>query len=142
MKAKTKIMIAMGIIIVTISVLMITGFLNMSGRSVSIEQVLAPGFEYEGKFLRIEGELLEGYVYSAAQLTLEFQITDGERILNVIHDGYQPDNFYEGVIVIVTGNYRADDGVFVADTVQTRCPSTYEEEIRGEGGENPTKGKI
>jgi cytochrome c-type biogenesis protein CcmE len=137
MKAKTKITIAVSIIMVTIAFMMVTGFLNMSGRAVTIEQVLAPGFAYEGKFLRTEGKLLDGYVWNVAEVTLEFQITDGERVLNVFYQGFQPDNFYKDVDVILTGQYQGD-GLFIADSVQTRCPSTYVEEVHyEEGAENP-----
>ncbi|MBS4024356.1 MAG: cytochrome c maturation protein CcmE [Clostridia bacterium] len=136
MKANTKVTIAALIIIATIAVMMVTGFLNMSGRTVTIEQVLATGVEYEGKFLRTEGQLMEGYVFNVKDITLEFQITDGERILNVFYKGFQPDNFDVGIDVILTGNYQED--VFIADSVQTRCPSTYEAEVNyDEDAENP-----
>src|SRR5699024_12261756 len=47
--------------------------------------------------------------------------------LDVIHNGVEPDNFSDDVIVIVHG-YILDNGVFEAERVQTRCPSSYEGE--------------
>ncbi|MDW7675559.1 MAG: cytochrome c maturation protein CcmE [Bacillota bacterium] len=130
MKAKTKILIAAAIIVVTISGLMVMGISNFSGRMVTIEAVLASDGKLDEKFLRIEGDLVpDSTEWNAAAVELTFQITDGERILDVYHNGFQPDNFYEGVEVILEGYYKGD-GLFVAETVQTRCPSTYEEDVR------------
>lgn len=131
MKGKSKTLIAAFVIFSVIGVMMVMGITNLSGRAVTIEQVLAPGFEFEDRYLRVEGELLEGYSWNTRDVVLTFDISDGENVLSVVHEGFQPDNFYAGVEVIVEGYYQGD-GTFVAESVQTRCPSAYEEEKHGE----------
>ncbi|MGF7184038.1 cytochrome c-type biogenesis protein CcmE [Desulfitispora alkaliphila] len=134
MKAKTKLIIAAAIIIITIGTLMVMGISSTSGNMVTVQQVLAADANYEDRLLRIEADLVPGSVnWSAEKVELTFQVTDGERKLNVLHHGIQPDNFYEGVEVILQGRYHDSEELFIAESVQTRCPSSYEEDVREQG---------
>ncbi len=129
MKVSTKLTIATVIIVLTIGTLMVMGFTNFSGQIVTIESVMTSEGRYDGKYLRLEGVLVEGSVnWNARDIELTFQLTDGEKFLNVYHQGIKPDNFTPGHDVILEGHYKGN-GLFVAERVQTRCPSSYEEEV-------------
>ena len=60
-----------------------------------------------------------------ADLTLRFQMTDGDRAVPVSYRGVIPDTFGDKGEVVVEGVYRAD-GIFDASFLMAKCPSKYE----------------
>lgn len=130
MRVNTKLIIAAVIIVATIGGLMVMGISNFSGQMLTIDAVMASSGELDGKYIKLEGDLVDDSTnWDASKIELTFQVTDGQRVLDVYHQGIQPDNFYGGIQVILEGYYTGD-GLFEAEKVQTRCPSTYEEDIR------------
>ena len=50
---------------------------------------------------------------------------DPSQSLRIRYRGIIPDTFKPGVEVIVEGGIQPEDGVFVAKTLMTKCPSKY-----------------
>jgi cytochrome c-type biogenesis protein CcmE len=56
---------------------------------------------------------------------LNFQITDGDAIVNVSYLGAPPQNFDEEIEVVVIGTMNTID-TFGANQILTKCPSKYD----------------
>jgi cytochrome c-type biogenesis protein CcmE len=61
-------------------------------------------------------------------MSCNFDLQEGEAILQVHFVGVRPDLFKNGAEVIVEGIYM--NGVFEADILQTKCASRYEGDLR------------
>lgn len=80
--------------------------------------------------VRINGEVVADSENWDAQATrLEFKIQDsgGQETLKVVYFGPRPDNFQKATSAILEGS-MAEDGIFHASNLLTKCPSRYEEE--------------
>lgn len=73
--------------------------------------------------IQVIGEVVHGSIRTSSNLN--FQITDGESTLNVIYSGAPPQNFIEGIEVVVIGRMSTED-TFNANQVLTKCPSKYQ----------------
>jgi len=77
--------------------------------------------------VRVQGQVLAGSVEQEdVGRILRFTIisTDGNDTIPVVYEGLVPDAFTEGNDVVVEG-YLDSDGIFLAHTLQTKCPSRY-----------------
>lgn len=127
MKKNTKILLVGFAFMIGVLTLLIVATPGSASRELSINEI-----NYEmlkGKFITTQGFLIEESVkWDADNIEIYFEIqeeeTNGE-VLKVIYNGVRPDNFSEGVIVIVSGFFQ-EGGLFVAEKVQTKCPSKYE----------------
>ncbi|NOZ03326.1 MAG: cytochrome c maturation protein CcmE [FCB group bacterium] len=63
-------------------------------------------------------------------LDVTFLLEQGGETLPVRYYGTRPDLFKDGVEVILEGRY--EDGIFIADQLQTKCASRYEGDLREE----------
>src|SRR5699024_10131333 len=127
MKKNTKVFLGSSMIIVSVLLLLFIATPASSGAEVTIGDLNQTPEEYAERYITTEGLLVAGSEeWNADHIELRFEIEgdDGETI-PVFHHGVKPDNFEEEVIIIVHG-YLTEDGVFVAEKVQTRCPSQYE----------------
>lgn len=129
MSKKFKMSIGIAIIIGAIAYLMISGFSGNSGFQVTISDLVQKGNEYDNQYLLVEGKVLrETIQWDGEKIELRFTVTDGTHELPVIYYDVAPDNldYEDGAEAILRGEYDSAAGVFVADKVETRCPSKYE----------------
>ena len=78
--------------------------------------------------IRVAGQVTADPIqWDVGQLSLAFRIGEGEARLPVQYKGVKPDMFQAGVSVIVEGRIGRD-GVLVASTLMTSCPSKYQDE--------------
>ena len=98
-----------------------------SGVELTMKQLAATQSQHKDDFVTVEGLLKEDTIkWNADKIELKFDIHDNDgNILHVVHNGPKPDNFSEGVIVILQGAPTTKNH-FTAETVKTRCPSKYE----------------
>ncbi|HCJ67362.1 MAG TPA: cytochrome c biogenesis protein CcmE [Elusimicrobia bacterium] len=79
--------------------------------------------------VRVGGKIAPGtVVYDAANLKLNFGLTDGKEEIKVYYKGIVPDAFKEDNEVLVEGKYSAD-GLFTAATLLAKCPSKYKAKV-------------
>lgn len=130
MKKNVKMSITILVVIGAIAYLMFSGF---SGVSVHVDLeslVQSPQENYAGKFVQTEGMVIEeSAVFDSDNLELRFTITgliDPNETLDVVYKGVMPDNFNEATQAMVGGKYIPGEPL-VAETLQTKCPSKYEE---------------
>lgn len=82
---------------------------------------------------RLAGEVVEGSVVEG-ETTTEFDVTDGEATVHVVHDGEPPQMFGDGAPVVAEGKWRADDA-FGSDRIMIRHGNEYHPpEVAQEGG--------
>ncbi|MBB5174798.1 cytochrome c maturation protein CcmE [Texcoconibacillus texcoconensis] len=129
MKQNTKVFISGGAIIVAILILMVAATPGSTGSEINLEEAVNQSERYENRYITTEGFLIGDSIdWDANNVELRFDLEDDlDNTLSVYYEGVQPDNFSDDVIVIVHG-YLHRDGVFEAERVQTRCPSSYESE--------------
>ena len=68
---------------------------------------------------------MNGSIQTSSQ-DIIFKITDEISELNVVYSGATPQNFVEGVEVVISGRLMSDDN-FQANQILTKCPSKYQE---------------
>lgn len=129
MRSKQKVAIGVAVIAVAIAYLMITGF-STAYQQQEIREIVARGEAFEGQRLLTEGNLLPDTIsWDSQKIELRFSLADfqePDKELQVVYSGTEPDNFCEGTQVVVEGYYDSQEGVFRAETLQTKCPSKYE----------------
>lgn len=126
---KLKMSVGVLIIVAAMAYLMISGFSGNSGFQVSISDLVKNGSSYDNEYLLVEGKVLrETIQWNGEKIELRFTVTDGENRLPVLYYDVAPDNldYEEGAEAILRGKYDSANGIFVADKVETRCPSKYE----------------
>lgn len=110
-----------------LAIMLFASMPSANSKEITISDLLqAPG-RYAGEYIMTQG-LLRGdsIKWDADNIRLEFEIYDEhDAVLSVYHDGIKPDNFSDGIIVIVEG-FLHEEGTFEAEKIRTKCPSKYE----------------
>lgn len=116
-------------IFIGIIILLIAATPGSSGTELTLEEFIKDPLKYEDRYVMTQGNLVEDSIkWDADKIDLRFDIQDEKgNVLHVQHNGVQPDNFSQDVIVILEG-FVNKDGSFTAEKVQTKCPSKYEGE--------------
>jgi cytochrome c-type biogenesis protein CcmE len=115
-------------IVVLIAILAVAGYLIFqASRSfmnpyLSVSEVKANPEIYSGKEIQLIGNVT-GPLRSGSQ-GLEFTLTDGSASINVSYSGAIPQNFMEGLRVVIIGKLSSDSSL-TADQILTKCPSKY-----------------
>ena len=125
-----KIAIGMTVIVAAVAYLLLSGttantmyFLTVP----EVEQQLS-ALQQASRPIRVAGPVTEDPIHwEARHLSLAFRIGEGEARLPVQYTGVKPDMFQAGVSVIVEGRIGRD-GVLIASTLMTSCPSKYQDE--------------
>jgi cytochrome c-type biogenesis protein CcmE len=127
MKKNTLVMLGGFVIAGAIVFLLMAATPGSSGVELTIKELVADQESYQDDFVTVEGLLHEQSIkWDADKIQLKFDVKDnGGNVLHVVHDGVKPDNFTEGVIVILQGAPTMKN-TFNAESVKTRCPSKYE----------------
>jgi len=86
-----------------LAIMLFASMPSANSKEITISDLLqAPG-QYAGEYIMTQG-LLRGdsIKWDADNIRLEFEIYDEhDAVLSVYHDGIKPDNFSDGIIVIV-----------------------------------------
>ena len=129
MKKNTMVMLGGFIIAGAIVFLLMAATPGSSGIELTMKEFLATQEQHKNDFVTVEGLLIEKSIqWNADKIELKFDLKDNDgNLMHVSHNGVKPDNFSEGIIVILQGSPTRKD-TFVEETVKTRCPSKYEGE--------------
>lgn len=125
--------IVFGLIVgaIAVFIMFFTTMPSAGSKELPISEILQNSAEYESEYLMTSGLLNnETIKWDADKILLEFELYEEDKekeMLSVQYEGVKPDNFTDDVIVIVEGTLN-EEGVFLARTVQTKCPSKYEGE--------------
>jgi cytochrome c-type biogenesis protein CcmE len=84
-----------------------------------VEKRVAPGTR-----IRLGGLVKPGSLVRGEQLAVRFEVTDGNKAIQVSYQGILPDLFREGQGVVTEGTLDAA-GVFKADSVLAKHDETY-----------------
>lgn len=127
MRKNMKVILGSSVVLLSILVMLIVVTPSVSGSEVSISHLVENKEELQDTFITTEGLLVDGSIdWDADQIELKFELEDESGgVLPVHYEGVEPDNFTDEVYIIVHGHID-QDGIFTAENVQTRCPSTYE----------------
>lgn len=130
MSKNKKMFIGSSIIAVAIIFILVAATPGSAGVEVGIKEVLNDQGKYSEKFVTTEGLLIADSIeWDSKKLELKFTVrdeADGSK-LNVIYNGVKPDNFTDDIICILEGApSTTEEGLFVAESVKTKCPSKYE----------------
>ena len=125
-----KVAIGMAVIVAAVAYLLLSGttastvyFLTVP----EVQQQLA-ALQQASRPIRVAGPVTADPIHwEARHLSLAFRIGEGEARLPVQYKGVKPDMFQAGVTVIVEGRI-GQDGVLMASTLMTSCPSKYQDE--------------
>lgn len=127
MKKNTMVLIGCMIIAGAIVTLLMAATPGSSGVELTMKQLLATQGQHKNDYVTVEGLLIEKSVqWNADKIQLKFDLKDKSgNILHAVYHGVKPDNFTDGITVILKGSPTGNN-TFKADNVQTRCPSKYE----------------
>jgi len=126
-KGRLKFIVAIGIISLTVAYLVYAGVKDTMVYYLTIDELKDRVPEVYDDKVRVSGTVVEGSIKNDLDSSLEFQITDGDQVVNVFYKGIVPDVFREGVEAVVEGNYQPGN-VFKAKLLLAKCPTKYESE--------------
>lgn len=117
-------MIGAAIAVLSIAAALVLNALRDSIVFFSTPSMAAEKHIPSGKRFRLGGMVRQGSVIRGEQLTVSFDVTDGNTTLPVVYRGILPDLFREGQGVVSEGAIDAA-GFFRADTVLAKHDETY-----------------
>ena len=125
LKGKLKFIIAIVIIVGALSYLVFSGVKDTMVYYLTIDELQAKVPDIYGERVRVSGTVVPGTIVKDNTGKLEFQITDGNKKIDIKYSGIIPDIFADDVEAVVEGSY-AQDKVFNADVLLAKCPTKYE----------------
>lgn len=127
MKKNTMVLLGGAIIAGAIIFLLMAATPGSSGVELTMKQLVATQNQHKNDFVTVEGLLVENSIkWNADKIQLDFDLKDNDgNTLHVNYNGVKPDNFTDGIIVILQGAPTGNNH-FKAESVKTRCPSKYE----------------
>jgi len=105
-KGRLKFIVAIGIISLTVAYLVYAGVKDTMVYYLTIVELKDRVPEVYDDKVRVSGTVVEGSIKNDLDSSLEFQITDGNQVVNVFYKGIVPDVFREGVEAVVEDNSR------------------------------------
>jgi cytochrome c-type biogenesis protein CcmE len=132
-KSRTVYIVALALFLVGFGTLLMAGLKQNSIYFLNVSEALAmPADDIQQ--IRLFGTVAEdGLVFDPQHMGVRFMLADSDdasQRIPVQYRGVVPDLFEPGAEVILEGGYLAQDGVFNAKTLMTKCPSKYEAENR------------
>lgn len=120
------------IIVASMAYLMFSGATGSTMYFLTVPEVQHRLPAIQGEPVRVSGKVTaDPIAWDVQTLALAFVMGEGPSRLSVHYTGVKPDMFQPGVDVIVEGRIGGD-GILMATTLLTSCPSKYEAE------KNPT----
>jgi len=119
-----------GAIIVVLAMIMamysfkstLTTYVSVSQAKVSPRPVQVAGIVVKGS---------KRYALEDNRLIFTLREDGGDEMV-IEYDGHKPANFDDVTKVVSTGKYNTKRGVFVAKELLVKCPTKYEQEVKGE----------
>ncbi|MCF8563396.1 cytochrome c maturation protein CcmE [Alicyclobacillus tolerans] len=124
---RTKLIVALLVVMGTIGVLIRTAVTHASTFYVTVSELYQEGAQAVHQQTTVSGNLVGSTInYNPDKSLLQFSLQDtaGGRQLPVVFHGTKPDDFSNGWPVIVTGTMNSD-GTFEASKLLIKCPSKY-----------------
>ncbi len=90
----------------------------------SVSEVTGATSTFMNQQIQVIGNVVNGSIQTLNQ-DLIFKITDETSELNVVYSGATPQNFIEGIEVVISGRLISGD-TFEANKILTKCPSKYQ----------------
>jgi len=115
MSKKSRMGLAILIVIVAFGYLIYTGMSKASHYYLTVTEVMAETAKYETSSVKINGDVVPGSIsWNPSEVLLSFEVTDGDQQVLVEYIGAKPDNLEGGSPVILTGRLDADGSTFLA----------------------------
>lgn len=109
-----------------IAFVMFNSFQSNTVYYYTLAELEAQRTQLSGHTLRVNGALDKTSIQNDQKnLVLQFNITEGEKVLPVVYRGVAPDTMSSGESVVAEGKLDSN-GVFQADSILVKCPSKYE----------------
>ncbi len=125
-----KVAIGMAVIVAAVAYLLLSGTMASAVYFLTVPEVQQQlsALQQASHPIRVAGQVTADPIqWDVRHLSLAFRIGEGEARLPVQYTGVKPDMFQAGVSVIVEGRIGRD-GVLMASTLMTSCPSKYQDE--------------
>ena len=111
--------------------LIVLGVRQSSARHMTLDDLLLqPAEQISGRRIQLAGcTVVPGTIeWDEYRHRPVFQITDGERLLEVRYTGNAvlPDTFQDRAQLVMEGRFVPERGRFEAEVVMAKCPSKYE----------------
>ena len=141
-----QVAIAVGVILVAVVYVMITGMRDTMLYYYTVSEVTAQQDVLTGEPLRVAGQVVAGSIDSdASGLLHRFVIEEGGKTIPVVYNDIVPDTFQDNAEAVVEG-ILDQHGTFQATFLMAKCPSKYEAETdyakyREAGVVAPTQGQ-
>ena len=129
-KHHIKLGIGVAVIVAAVAYMMFSGTTETTMYFLTVPEVQQRRASLQGEAIRVAGKVSSDPIqWDVRNLSLAFVMGEGQERIPVRYKGVKPDMFQPGADVIVEGRIESD-GVLVASTLMTSCPSKYEEEKR------------
>jgi cytochrome c-type biogenesis protein CcmE len=124
-KSPIKIIIAVVVILATVSYLAFTGVQSNKSYYVTISELHGMGDKAYVRHLRVAGNVAPGSIKRAGT-NAHFTLLEQGKALDVVYQGSEPppDTFKDDAQALAIGTY-GHDGVFHATQLQAKCASKY-----------------
>ena len=122
---KLKFIIAILVIAAALSYLVFAGVKDTMVYYLTITELEDKVPSVYGERVRVSGIVVPGTIVKDKEGNLKFQITDGNKSINVAYSGIIPDIFQDDVEAVVEGEYK-ENNQFEADVLLAKCPTKYE----------------
>jgi cytochrome c-type biogenesis protein CcmE len=129
-KQHIKLSIGAAVVVAAIAYLMFSGTTGNTAYFLTVPELQQKLSTLQGGSVRVAGKVTADPIHWDVQaLSLAFVMGEGQARIAVRYKGVKPDMFQAGADVIVEGRI-GQDGVLLASTLMTSCPSKYQEEKR------------
>ena len=127
------------LLIIALIFIGVVGYLIVSGLKettvyyYTVAEVLNGHYNKDASGIRISGIVVKNSVVKGNDdLTLDFKVGNAseKQAIQVHYRGVIPDNFKEGMPVVVEGQFLPDKKEFNATTILLKCPSKYEKQVK------------
>ena len=125
-KKQTQFVIAVIIVLATLTWLAVSGVRESKTYYVTIKELQGMGDDAHSKRLRVAGNVAPGSIKRQGK-RVEFVLVEEGRQMPVIYTGSEPlpDTFVDNSQALADGRYTRE-GVFEAKKIQAKCASKYE----------------
>ena len=129
-KQHAKLAIGGTVIVAAIVYLMFSGTTGNTMYFLTVQELQQKATTLRGESVRVAGKVTDDPIqWDVQNLSLAFIIGEEQTRIPVRYRGVKPDMFQAGVDVIVEGRI-GQDGVLMASSLMTSCPSKYQAEKR------------
>jgi cytochrome c-type biogenesis protein CcmE len=92
-----------------------------------VDEVMADPHAWEGQPLRVHGYVVPGSITRKRDVReYKFDVQHNGKVVTAYYTGTVPDGFKDDSEIVLTGMLTGDS--FVADHMEAKCPSKYEEQ--------------